>query len=126
MNGIRRVFFGMLAAMLAAMALAGCTSQQATPPGGALHSSAATSSVKPTASLDARAAQETAAILQATLIPTVQAGAIPTRPPGCTVVSKQPTPQPISADIIPPVSSDDWVIGDEKALVTIIEYGDFQ
>lgn len=125
MNAIRRVIYGMLTSMLVTVALAGCTGPQATPVGSGLGGTA-TSPVKATASLDVQAAQATATILQTTLIPTTQTEAIATRPLGCTVVSKQPTPQPISADIIPPVSADDWAIGDEKALITIIEYGDFQ
>ena len=44
----------------------------------------------------------------------------------CTVVSKPPTPGPTEQSLVPLVSDTDWVHGPEDALVTIIEYGDFQ
>ncbi len=44
----------------------------------------------------------------------------------CTVVSREPTPGPTEQSLIPPVSETDWVHGPEDAIVTIIEYGDFQ
>lgn len=47
-------------------------------------------------------------------------------PPGCTVVSPQPTAGPTEQSLFPPVSDSDWVQGPATAYVTIIEYGDFQ
>jgi hypothetical protein len=44
----------------------------------------------------------------------------------CTVVSRQPTPGPTEQSVVPPVSDLDWAHGPEDAMVTIIEYGDFQ
>jgi hypothetical protein len=42
----------------------------------------------------------------------------------CTVVSRGPVPTEES--VVPPVSDTDWVQGPEDAMITIIEYGDFQ
>ena len=47
-------------------------------------------------------------------------------PPGCTVVSPQPTAGPTEQSLFPAVSDSDWVQGPATAYVTIIEYGDFQ
>jgi len=47
-------------------------------------------------------------------------------PPGCTVVSPQPTAGPTEQSMFPPVSDSDWVQGPATAYVTITEYGDFQ
>ncbi len=47
-------------------------------------------------------------------------------PPGCTVISPQPTPGPTEASLFPPVTDKDWAIGVPTATVTIIEYSDFQ
>lgn len=44
----------------------------------------------------------------------------------CTVVSRQPTPGPTEQSIVPPVNDSDWAQGPDDAMVTIIEYGDFQ
>ncbi|HEX9019310.1 MAG TPA: peptidylprolyl isomerase [Anaerolineaceae bacterium] len=45
----------------------------------------------------------------------------------CSVVSVQPTPGPTEASIFPPVTSSDWVQGDNaKATLTVLEYSDFQ
>ena len=43
----------------------------------------------------------------------------------CTLVSSLPDPPQEYAEIFS-VTEDDWVIGPEDALVTLIEYGDFQ
>jgi hypothetical protein len=45
---------------------------------------------------------------------------------GCTVVSKQPTPNPTVESLIPPASEHDWMKGPNNAYVVVIEYGDFQ
>ena len=45
---------------------------------------------------------------------------------GCTAISKEPTPGPTQASLIPPVSDTDWVKGPANAKITIIEYSDFQ
>jgi hypothetical protein len=47
-------------------------------------------------------------------------------PPGCTVVSKIPTPGPTERSLFPAVSDEDWTDGPSDAYVTILEYGDFQ
>lgn len=47
-------------------------------------------------------------------------------PPGCTVVSRQPTPGPTEQSLFPPASEEDWVKGPDDAAITIIEYGDYQ
>lgn len=47
-------------------------------------------------------------------------------PPGCTVISPQPTPGPTEESIFPPVSDRDWMKGLPAAPINIIEYGDFQ
>jgi hypothetical protein len=47
-------------------------------------------------------------------------------PPGCTVVSPQPTPGPTETSLFPPISDKDWVIGVPTATVSIVEYSDFQ
>jgi hypothetical protein len=66
----------------------------------------------------------------ASLVPTRPATATfppeATHAPGCTVVSKQPTPTPISNSIVPPITSGDWTSGPADARITIIEYSDFQ
>jgi hypothetical protein len=52
--------------------------------------------------------------------------ALTAAPPGCTVISPQPTPGPTEASLFPPITDKDWVIGAPTATVTIIEYSDFQ
>jgi cyclophilin family peptidyl-prolyl cis-trans isomerase/protein-disulfide isomerase len=47
-------------------------------------------------------------------------------PPGCTVVSAQPTPGPTQESLFPSVSASDWVRGPADASITIVEYADFQ
>ena len=44
----------------------------------------------------------------------------------CTVVSRQPTPGPTEQSLVPLVGDEDWTKGPDDALVTFIEYGDFQ
>lgn len=45
----------------------------------------------------------------------------------CEVVSANPTPGPTEESLFPPVSDEDWVLGDAQAAVmTITEYSDFQ
>lgn len=46
--------------------------------------------------------------------------------PGCTVVSRQPTPDPTEAALIPPPAAGDWIKGAENASITMMEYSDFQ
>jgi hypothetical protein len=46
--------------------------------------------------------------------------------PGCTVVSRQPTPDPTEQALLPPVGEDDWIKGSENATITLLEYSDFQ
>jgi len=51
---------------------------------------------------------------------------IRTKTPGCTVISRLPTPNQAEDSLLPPPSEEDWVQGPGDAFVTIIEYGDFQ
>jgi hypothetical protein len=51
---------------------------------------------------------------------------LPPVPPGCTVVTKQFSPEPTEQSLFPPVSERDWSLGPETAAVTVIEYADFQ
>ena len=51
---------------------------------------------------------------------------IPGAQPGCTVVSRQPTPDPTEQALIPPVGEGDWIKGAENAQITLLEYSDFQ
>lgn len=46
--------------------------------------------------------------------------------PGCTVVSRQPTPNPTQESLLPPAGEEDWSKGPPDAKVTIIDYSDFQ
>lgn len=46
--------------------------------------------------------------------------------PGCTVVSRQPTPNPTEEALIPQVSAGDWIKGEQNAPITLMEYSDFQ
>lgn len=52
--------------------------------------------------------------------------ATPSREPGCTVVSRKPTPNPTVESLLPPPGEKDWVRGPKDARVTIIDYSDFQ
>ncbi|MGD2156999.1 MAG: hypothetical protein PVG14_08385 [Anaerolineales bacterium] len=45
---------------------------------------------------------------------------------GCTVVSPRPTPAPELETLFSPDPEKDWIVGPEDALVTIMEYSDFQ
>ena len=49
-----------------------------------------------------------------------------TRQPGCTVVSRKPTPGPTEQSLLPPPGEKDWVVGPADAALTITEYSDFQ
>lgn len=46
--------------------------------------------------------------------------------PGCTVVSRQPTPNPTDEALFPPTGEGDWIKGAENASITLLEYSDFQ
>lgn len=50
----------------------------------------------------------------------------PTREPGCTVVTRKPTPGPTRPSQAPAPSAKDWSRGASDAAVTIIDYSDFQ
>lgn len=50
----------------------------------------------------------------------------PTREPGCTVVTRRPTPDPTRTAQAPAPSAKDWSRGATDAAVTIIDYSDFQ
>jgi hypothetical protein len=44
----------------------------------------------------------------------------------CVPVSFNPTPEPTLAALLPPPAEGEWIKGPDSALVTIIEYSDFQ
>lgn len=44
----------------------------------------------------------------------------------CTLVSADPTPGPTEASLFPPVTAEDWVLGNENAAMTVLVYSDFQ
>ena len=46
--------------------------------------------------------------------------------PGCTVVTRQPTPGPTEQALLPPAGEKDWIKGPEAAYITLVEYSDFQ
>jgi hypothetical protein len=47
-------------------------------------------------------------------------------PPGCTVISPEPTPGPTEQSLFSPVSDADWSFGPKDAQITLLEYSDFQ
>ncbi|OGN98952.1 MAG: hypothetical protein A2Z71_00740 [Chloroflexi bacterium RBG_13_50_21] len=95
--------------MLLAVGLAGCLTQvQGTPT--STSTSIATKEAKPAPTV-------------VLTIPT-QSAFLPD--PGCTVITRKPTPGPTEESIYPPVSESDHVKGPDNAKVTIIEYSDFQ
>lgn len=49
-----------------------------------------------------------------------------TRQPGCTMVSRKPTPGPTEEALLPPPGEKDWIRGAQDASITFIEYSDFQ
>jgi hypothetical protein len=78
----------------------------------------------------AQATPTTTATAEARPVPTVVL-TVPTQSaflpdPGCTVITKKPTPGPTAESIYPPITDADHVKGPEDAKVTIIEYSDFQ
>lgn len=65
-----------------------------------------------------------AACQPAAATPTQQAGGPPME--GCKVSALVPTPNPTIEALIPAVSAEDHIFGAKDALVTIVEYSDFQ
>jgi hypothetical protein len=109
-----------IAGLFLAWLLAGCSVNQATP------------AVTPIVALP-QATSTNSKLPQAPTEEAAQPGAVetvdPNQPPvpeGCTVVSKQFSPEPTLQSIFPAVSESDWSQGPEAAALTIIEYGDFQ
>ena len=71
----------------------------------------------------------TAQVSKGTPIPTAASGAVqntPTHAPGCTVKTTQFKANPTVESLLPAVTKEDWAKGPADALVTIIEYCDFQ
>lgn len=58
--------------------------------------------------------------------PAATQAAQPSHQPGCTVKTRQPTPDATLQSVLPSPSERDWVKGPAEAYVTIIEYSDFQ
>ncbi len=103
----------LLLMMLMAVGLAGCLpKEQATPTSTTISTSTAiaTTEALPTPTVVLTVPTETAFLLDS----------------GCTVISRQPTPDPAAESIYPPVTEADHVKGPDDAKVTIIEYSDFQ
>jgi ABC-type uncharacterized transport system auxiliary subunit len=97
--------------LLLAVGLAGCLpKEQATPTSTSISTATATTEAQPTATVVLTVPTETA------LLPNSD----------CTVISRQPTPDPSVESIYPPVTEADHVKGPDDAKVTIIEYSDFQ
>lgn len=113
--------------LLLGMLLAGC---QATSPAGVETAAEPSATVIPTQTPQEKAVEESTATQAlatrqvASPSEEVVAGTAP--PPGCTVVSRIPTPGPTERSIFPAVSDEDWTQGPSDAYVTILEYSDFQ
>jgi len=115
-----KIWFGLLAAVLLLSACAGSQTE--------LTSTPQVARLEPTATL-ADSAQRATLLPSPTSPPTLASTPtddLPPVPSGCTVVSQQYSPQPTEQSIFPPVTSTDWSIGPEDAVVTLVEYGDFQ
>ena len=52
--------------------------------------------------------------------------AIPTHEPGCSVRTDNSKPNPTVESLLSPVSEKDWTKGPGDAIVTILDYSDFQ
>jgi hypothetical protein len=103
----------LLLLMLMAVGLAGCLpNEQATPTSTSISTSTATATTE---------AQPSPIVVLT--VPT-ESAFLPNS--GCTVISRQPTPDPTAESIYPPVTEADHVKGPDDAKVTIIEYSDFQ
>ena len=51
---------------------------------------------------------------------------LPPVPSGCTVVTRQFSSEPTQQSLFPAVTDADWVIGEDTAAMTLVEYADFQ
>jgi len=101
----------LLILILFALVLAGCLPQEkATSTATSMSVATATTKVQSTPTL--------------TLTLPTQAAFLPD--PGCTVISRKPTPGPTEESIYPPITESDHVKGPDNAKVTLIEYSDFQ
>ncbi|MEJ2709257.1 MAG: hypothetical protein P8074_16730 [Anaerolineales bacterium] len=113
--------------LLLGILLAGC---QAASPAGVETTAQSSATAIPTQTPQEKAVEEpTATQAQATrqvASPSEEVIAGTAPPPGCTVVSRIPTPGPTERSIFPAVSDEDWTQGPSDAYVTILEYGDFQ
>lgn len=105
-----------------ALLLSACASSQT-----AIPATSTAAQIKPTATIESSPVPEIKPPTD-TPPPATQAEleAQPPVPVGCTVVTQQYSPEPTQQSIFPPVSSIDWAIGPETAVVTLVEYGDFQ
>lgn len=72
--------------------------------------------------------QDEASLLAPTNTVSIESNAEPTdeTPAGCTVISPDPTPGPTEESVFASITEDDWSIGSADAMVTILEYGDYQ
>jgi hypothetical protein len=119
--------------LLLAVLLAACRGETAQPDPTAVASLTEAASLTTTQTSDefsspsttqAAESEATAGSEGAQLEPPTPAG--PAAPPGCTVVTFLPAPDPTAQAAFPPPGENDWVQGSETAQVTITEYSDFQ
>jgi hypothetical protein len=113
--------------LLLGILLAGC---QAASPAGVETAAEPSATVIPTQTPQEKAVEEPTAtearVTKEVASPSEEVVAGTAPPPGCTVVSRIPTPGPTERSIFPAVSDEDWTQGPSDAYVTILEYGDFQ
>jgi hypothetical protein len=109
-------------ALLVALTLAACGGQAQTP--AAPQADATQAAQAPTATLAQPALQ---AIELATPAATsADSEQLPPVPSGCTVVTRQFSAEPTQQSLFPAVTDADWVIGEDTAAMTLVEYADFQ
>ena len=115
-----KIWFGLLAAALLLSACAGSQTEIPITP--------QIARIEPTATLEVLPQPNTppASPTPLPVATQTESDTLPPVPSGCTVVSSQYSPEPTQQSIFPPVSSTDWIIGPDTAVVTLVEYGDFQ
>jgi len=113
---------GLIAGLLLLLFLSACAGAAPETP----RATDAATAVAGAPSIEATAAIEsTSPALDAESTPTAAAFSA-SGPASCTVVSTIPDPDPAIAALFAPITEDDWVQGPPDAVVTILEYSDFQ